>query len=309
MKNFVCRKLNTISVVIPTKNRPLDLVKAVNSVCLQSRLPDEFIIVDQSPGHESRDLVNAILSEHANINFNYIHDPFISGLVEAKKVASELARGDIVCFLEDDVVLEVDYIEQIEKGFDFDGDVIGCCGIITNPPPKTLAYKMLFNLFHRGIFRDLRVGIYGCFSGRENKLILSEMLSGGVSAWRSDVFRTVPFDIANGFHMLEDIDFSTRVAKAYGPHLYINPNARLQHHCSPLNREVLGPRQRRKLTEFIVYYKKRRNLPGATVSVYWLMVGLFFEAIFQSYSVRSFGPLQGFFAGIRDGVTKEIFIS
>lgn len=41
---------NTITAVIPTRNRPVDLVKAVASVLSQTRLPDEFMIVDQSPG-------------------------------------------------------------------------------------------------------------------------------------------------------------------------------------------------------------------------------------------------------------------
>lgn len=298
-----------ITAVIPTRNRPNDLAKAVASVCAQTRPPDEFIIVDQSPGNESHSLVSALMSGVVHIKLVYIHDPHISGLVDAKRVASERASGDIICFLEDDVILEPDYIEQIELSFTNQPEMVGCCGIITNPPHQTAIYEILFRLFHRGIFMDRRVGLYGRFSGRGNKLIASEMLSGGLSAWRREVFKVVPFDVLNGFHMFEDIDFSTRVARHFGKRLYINPNARLEHHCSPVNREILGPRQRRKLTECIVYYKKRRDWPGSTFALPWLLLGMLLESTLQSYSARSLGPLHGYFAGLRDGFARKVVIS
>ena len=297
-----------LTSVIPTKNRPDDLIKAVASILIQTRLPDELIIVDQSPANESCALVNALMSGEARIKLVYIHDPLISGLVAAKQVAVARACGDIVFFLEDDVILETDYIEQIEQGFADRPDMVGCCGLITNPPHQSAAYVIFFKLFHRGIFMDKRVGLYGRFTGRGNKLVACEMLSGGLSAWRRDVFKVVSFDVANGFHMFEDIDFSTRVARSFGPRLYLNPNARLEHHCSPINRDVLGPRQRRKLTECIVYYKKRRNWPGATFALLWLLFGMFLEAVFQSYSARSCGPLHGYLVGLHYGLVKKLVL-
>ena len=39
-----------LTAVIPTRNRPVDLGKAVASVLTQTRLPDTLMIVDQSPG-------------------------------------------------------------------------------------------------------------------------------------------------------------------------------------------------------------------------------------------------------------------
>lgn len=295
-----------ITAVIPTRNRPDDLGKAVASVRAQLRPPDEFIIVDQSPGDESRILVEALMSGEERIRLVYVHDPRIAGLVEAKRFAADRAAGDIVCFLEDDVILEPDYIRQIEQGFADRPDMMGCCGIVTNPPPQPVGYEFLFHLFHRGIFKDARVGLYGRFDGLGHDMIASDVLSGGLSAWRREVFPAVPFDVANGFFMLEDMEFSTRAARHFGPRLYINPNARLEHHWSPANREVLAPRQRRKLTEFIAYYKKRRDLPGATMALLWLLPGLLLEAAFQSLRAHTFGPLRGYFAGLRDGLRKRI---
>ena len=294
-----------LTAVIPTRNRPDDLGKAVASVIVQTRLPDELIIVDQSPGNESRQLVERITSEVDKMRLVYVHDQRISGLVDAKRAAATQAKGEIVCFLEDDVVLETDFLEQIERTFYDYPEAVGCCGIVTNMPSQPMGYHFLFHLFHRGIFKDRRIGLYEKFQGRGHPLVPSAMLSGGLSAWRRDVFSVVPFDVINGFHMLEDIDFSTRVEKYFGPRLYINPNARLAHYSSPVNREILGPRQRRKMNEFIMYYKKRSDWSGATWAFSWLLLGLFLEAAFQSVKACSLDILLSHFKGIKEGFSRK----
>ena len=43
-----------ITAVIPTRGRPDDLERAVESVWTQSRRPDELLIIDQSPDDASR---------------------------------------------------------------------------------------------------------------------------------------------------------------------------------------------------------------------------------------------------------------
>jgi len=296
-----------LTAIIPTRNRPDDLVKAVVSVRTQTRPPDELIIVDQSHGNESRIQVELLMRNSDHIQLIYVHDNCISGLVEAKQVGANAANGSIICFLEDDVILELEYLKEIERGFEDHPPMIGCCGVISNLPSHPFGYEFIFHFFHRGIFKDHRVGLSFQLNAHKHALISSNMLSGGLSAWRREVFAVIPFDVKNGFHMLEDIDFSTRVAAHYGQRLYINPNARLAHYSSPLNREVLGTRQRRKLIEYILFFKKRRLQPWATFAFFWLLVGLFFEVIFQAITLRSFDVLCGFFSGIREGFTRKIF--
>ena len=296
-----------LTTIIPTRNRPKDLSRAVKSLCVQSKFPDELIIVDQSLDDLSFRAVNIIMSKYKQIKLIYIHDSRILGLVDAKRVAVKHASGDIVCFLEDDIILEPDYLKQIENGFNLKPDMIGCSGVITNPPKNSYVYKFLFVIFHRGIFKDKRIVVNRNFSRPDNDLIESDMLSGGLSAWRREVFDKIEFDILNDFHMFEDIDFSTRVANHFGNRLFINPNARLAHYFSPINRDVLDKKQRRKVKECFTYYKKRKDWPHAAISFYWLLLGMLLEAIFQSFSCFSFKPIQGYLLGFRDGYTKKIF--
>lgn len=295
-----------ITAVIPTRNRPDDLERAVLSICAQSRLPDALIIVDQSTDDASRRRVMAVLATAAPVAIDYVHDPRIAGLVAAKAVAVGRAQGDVVCFLEDDVVLERDYVRAIELGFVQEPRMAGSCGIVTNLPPLPPFYFALFHFFHRGIFHDARVGVTGVATGTGLPLIPSDYLSGGLSAYRRDVFEAVPFDAANGFFALEDVDFSTRVAGRYGGRLYINPNARLEHRMSPVNRAVLGPRQERKVREFVVFYKKRRGKGARAAHLALLAIGLFLEAAFQAVRERSLAPLQGYFKGLWHGARWKV---
>lgn len=295
-----------LTAVIPTRNRPVDLLNAIRSLCIQSRFPDELIVIDQSVDNKSERAIVNLMSKFKQIKLIYVYDPKILGLSDAKRISLGHASCDIICFLEDDVVLEIDYIQQIELGFKENANMLGCCGIITNPPTQSFIYKAMFTIFHRGIFKDKRIEVHGNFSGYNNNLIESNMLSGGISAWRREVFDNVEFDVANEFHMFEDIDFSTRVARHFGNRLFINPNARLAHYCSPVNRDVLDIRQRRKVRECFTYYKKRKDWANAAISFYWLLLGMFLEAIFQSFSSVSLKPIKGYLFGLKDGSAKKI---
>ena len=46
-----------ISVIIPTKNRPNDLLAAIKSIVDQNRIPDQIVVIDQSEGDESETLI------------------------------------------------------------------------------------------------------------------------------------------------------------------------------------------------------------------------------------------------------------
>ncbi len=224
-----------LTAVIPTLNRPNDLLNAIKSILTQTRFPDELIVVDQSFDEKSLVAVKNLMKKYEDhIKLIYVHDPAISGLVNAKQVSLAYSSGDIICFLEDDMIYESEYFEQIELGFIKYPTMVGCSGFITNQPNSSNIYKCLFTIFHRGIFKDPRMSLSYKYNGYNNKLIPSNMLSGGISAWRSEVFNQIQFDVKNNFHMYEDIEFSTRVAELFNDRLFINPNARLAHYLSPI---------------------------------------------------------------------------
>lgn len=297
--------LISISAIIPTKNRHIDLLKAVDSISIQTALPDRLIIIDQSDSNLSQNLIEERLLKLKTI-LVYIYDPSVTGLVDAKRVGVGYNREDVICFLEDDVVLEADYFQKIALSFMKRSEMLGCCGVITNLPPLPSMYNLFFHLFHRGIFYDKRVGVHGYTDSLKDELIQSNYLSGGTSAFKKEVFDQVPFDTQNGFFMLEDIDFSTRANRKLGPHFYINPQAKLAHYMSPQNRDQFTRRYRRKIKEFFLFHKKNSYTFMHQIQFFWLLIGLTIEAIYKVLIEKSLYPLKGFCLGFLDGILAKI---
>jgi GT2 family glycosyltransferase len=272
-------------------------------------LPDELIIIDQSDNDESKQSILSIYKkiERKELELKYVLDNSIAGLVPAKAYAVTIAHGDIIMFIEDDVILESDYVKNMLMPFDENPELMGTCGVITEVDASTGFYRSMFRIFHRGIFYDKRVHIHGNLDVNHKDLIKSNYLSGGVSAFRREVFDKVKFDTKNEFHMLEDIDFSTRAVSEFGEdNFFINTTARLQHLMSPVNRARQAPRYSRKLREFFVFYKKNRYEQFAFISLLWLLVGLLLEAVYVSIRSLHFGPIIGTFSGIVKGIRWKL---
>ncbi len=297
-----------LSVVIPTRNRPDDLRRAVVSVLAQTETAHELLIIDQSPGTESREAVESLFRGIERPSLVYVHDTTIGSLVEAKREGSRRAVGDIICFLEDDVLLAPGYLAGIEWGFAARPEMLGCGGVVVNQPRVSRLYVRVRSAFFRGIFHDPRPAIFAMSRADGDDLVRCDVLSGGVSSWRREVFQSVDFDVQNPFFMFEDMEFSTRVVRTFGHRLYINPSARLEHHPSPVNRDIRGARQRRKLAEALLFFKKRRSWTGAYYGLTLVLVWWFGEAVLQSLRLRRPGPVWGYVRGVIDGITKPLAV-
>jgi GT2 family glycosyltransferase len=299
-----------ISAIIPTIDRPKDLADAVISVLNQKHLPNELIIVDQSIGKVSYNTVKDVYIAFDIVpKLVYLHEPEVNGLIEAKQRGIQVAKGDIISFLEDDIVLHPQYFKNTLSIFKSNQKIMGCCGVMSNIHSGIL-YEYLFKLFHRGIFYDSRLNM-----GKNRDcqgvgiLLQSRYLSGGISCYRKNVFDSVKFDTINDFFMLEDIDFSTRAADFFGDeHFFISTNMCLDHNMSPINRARLKERWQRKLREYITFYKKHSDKPWSLVNLIWLLIGMFGESVVSSVLSKNIGPLAGTMVGLYDGIRKKVIV-
>jgi len=298
----------SVSVIIPTKNRPADLILAVTSILKQKKAPNELIIVDQSDINESYDVVKSLFSTYRMVpKLLYVYEPGICGLVEAKQKGVSVSKCEIISFLEDDIVLHHHYIENVFELFEKKVNIMGCCGVMSNQHSGYI-YETLFALFHRGIFFDARLNAgksKDC--GGDGVLIPSRFLSGGISSYRRLVFDDVEFDTKNDFHMLEDIDFSTRAVDFFGEDFFfIASNMCLEHNMSEINRDRLRSRWQRKLIEYAVFYKKNSYKRSSLINFIWLLIGLFWESVASSLLKRNVGPLLGTIVGLYVGIRKKL---
>ena len=246
----------TFSIVIPTKNRTEQLKTLFRSIISQKRLPDQIIIIDQSEKdkvEKSNFLESTIKTK---LRLNYIHDVKIEGLVEAKHSAIPINDCDYITFLDDDIVLEPNYLYEIEKALHRFPNMIGVNGLIQNHPKVTFLKRLLFKITHFGNFKDDRISVIKSIQIDSNTPKKVNVLSGGLSTWRKDIFNTTSFDTKNKFHAYEDKDFSMRVKKKFTESFYIIPRAKLSHYHSKLNRQNLLDRSKNDVIEIIMLFKK-----------------------------------------------------
>ena len=283
-------------VVIPTRNRPSALVAALESVLAQSRPPSRILVVDQS-AHPVKERLQQIVGEHG-APLTYLHVYPDSGLVRAKRKAVESSQEELVCFLEDDVILDRKFLEELEKTLVTRPDALGVGGICRNSPRKNLVYAFLHKIFYRGVFLDSRPWITLRAGQESGPPIPSTILSGGISAYRRKVLKAIPFVPEEGFHMMEDMHFSRKVTERFGPCLWINPQATLQHFPAKEGRARLGEFEKRRMEEAFRFYHYHQKGFYEVLSFFWLALGLAVFSIGKSIIHLSFRPILGHLQGV-----------
>lgn len=95
-----------VSVVIPTKDRPQDLLDAVSSILDADALPAEIVVADQSTGERAR--------LPAADGVDVVHLALRSvGVSRARNAAIAAVRHDVLVFTDDDVLVERDWLTRL----------------------------------------------------------------------------------------------------------------------------------------------------------------------------------------------------
>lgn len=242
------------SLIICTYMRPDAIVKLLQSVAIQSLYPTEILIIDGSTDAETEQTLN----KHSFKSLHYFKvDESHRGLTKQrnfgiKKVAD---TSEIVCFLDDDILLEKDYFEQLIKTYSINPEAIAVGGYITNEvnwemkSSNILNDEFEINGFVRklgkrnvirkkwGLLSDKPPGIMPIFSNGfpvsflppSGKTYEVEYFMGGVSSYKKEVFDSISFSTYfEGYGLYEDLDFCLRASKI--GKLYVNTSAKLGHH-------------------------------------------------------------------------------
>ena len=96
-----------LSICICTRNRPDELRKALNSIQLSTRRPYEVVVSDDGTNAHTRELI----SEHYP-EVRYNEGPR-RGLCANRNAAIAVTSGTHILFIDDDVTLTSDFIEQM----------------------------------------------------------------------------------------------------------------------------------------------------------------------------------------------------
>ncbi len=292
----------TVSVIIPTKNRPDDLELTLRSLVTQTVAAEELIIVDQSEDGESKGRAyRTLMNGSARIRLHYIHDTGITGGAAARNHAMAVASSDIWLFLDDDVILEPNFVEELIAAYRTNPKAIGVSGIVTNYPHPALEFQLWSSLFVRGPFHDDRQPVYWNAEKLRNAgpLRVSRM-GGGLMSFRADAVRDLRFDEnLSGVSDGEDVDFCSRLPE--GSLFIIVPKARLVHKLSPAGRSRQHWLNRHARSNHFLYRKNWEGRNSNWLYFAWLNAGYYLVAALATVKGLSLKPWRDLLDGIEQG--------
>lgn len=303
-----------LSVVICTKDRARETLLCIRSLFTQTRLPDEIITIDSSDT-DGLKLSLDLLDHPAGIAFQYIN--VAANLTRARNIGIDSCTGDIVMFLDDDVVLiDENYIQEImrifngDSGLDLRRELGGVSGKVLPPDEDrrqdTLvrrvgrlyfeAVAVVFFLFRYGDGKFQPSGFPTFVNRNVTRTTLVECLSGANMSFRREVIGKTRFDEITSYG--EDDDIGYRVSLNY-QNIYA-PQAKVIHNVSSSG--GYGNRSARMSHEVEAFrYHFEKNLPQTVLhrfAFYWALLGWFICQLTRAVIERDCRTLKGFISGV-----------
>lgn len=244
------------TLIVCTYMRPNPLLKLLTSVKEQTLYPNEILIIDGSLNDETK----VVIEQNSFQNLTYFQVPKEHrGLTKQRNfgVSKVSEKAEVICFLDDDTILEPEYFEEIIKAYQSNNAIVGVAGVAINEnrwvkkeSNKTYnkyqyfefegyvypegSRNILRNYF--GLQSNLGPGRMPEFShGRTcgfpmtDKVYEVDLLIGMSFSFRKKVFSTIKFShYFEGYGLYEDADFSIR-AQRLGENV-ITTKAKLSHY-------------------------------------------------------------------------------
>lgn len=231
------------------------LCKLLESVKHQTLFPDEILIIDGSTNDETDIFFQ-------NNNFEKLKYFKVTdkdrGLTKQRNfgISKVNIESEIICFLDDDTILEKEYFAEIVKTFQENNETVGVGGVAINENKwqlqkegrfyNTKKYYLFEEYFYPEGLRNIVRNYLGLASNLEpgkmpsyshgrtcgfpmtGKIYEVDLLIGMSMAFRKKVFNAIQFSkFFEGYGLYEDADYSLR-ALEFGKNV-INTNAKLNH--------------------------------------------------------------------------------
>ena len=178
-----------VSVIICTYNRCESLSKALQSL---ERMPVpadliwELIVIDNNSSDETPELVKAVIHAGTALPLKYVFES-IPGLSCARNRGIGETRGEIIAFLDDDVVVSPQWLVEVRRAFQLYNAI--CAGgrvLLHESSPHPSWWDNRYNV----AVGEFDRGIEAIIDNREETLI-------GIGA--NIIFRRSAFDLCGGF--------------------------------------------------------------------------------------------------------------
>lgn len=208
-----------VSVIIPTKDRPIFLKNCLESLLVQSVLPDEIVVVDNSSKQSAKEIVEFFQKKYPKIHYYHITK---DGSPFARNFGISKALHDLLAFIDDDCIADKDWLLRLLKAQ-------------KNHPGTVMKGKNLNgntqNLFATIEHFSAEV-TFLCHIYRKNSTLNLQMVDSKNFSIRKSVLEKyhLRFDTAYApYSIFEDITLSHLLRKYQIPIIY-NPNMIVWHY-------------------------------------------------------------------------------
>jgi hypothetical protein len=195
-----------VSVIIPARNAGADIGACLAALRAGERVPDEIIVVDDGSTDSTGNLAEAWDVTVLRVNGG-------RGAAYPRNVGVRASHGDLLVFIDSDVVVHPDTLARFVSRFEADTELAALMGSYDEKPSCSELLSQYRNLMH-------------CYTHQHGGRRASTFWT-GCGAVRRDVFEAV-----NGFderyHAMEDIDLGRRIARA-GHRVELDPAIRCKH--------------------------------------------------------------------------------
>jgi glycosyltransferase involved in cell wall biosynthesis len=206
-----------VTVIIPTHDRPGPLKRVVESLTAQTLQPDTLIIVNDGQTEIETELADIVAQ--AGVEFQIVRRAEPSSACSRNAGLAE-AKGDIVVFFDDDMILDHDLLEKLVDIYRRDcGGIVAGITLRYRDEPDTWQWRlweivaaMLGRMRwspRRQLSRYVQLG-----PDLAGKLEPTARMSSGAMSLRGDIARQARFDEEmKGYAFGEDRDLSYRLGR------------------------------------------------------------------------------------------------
>lgn len=285
-----------VSVIIPTYNREQCLIDTINCLLDQKHYSYEIIIIDQSDqiSDQKKELIK---NNPDKIRFFHINE---RGRSLAKNYGILQAKGDLILFCDDDILVESHFLSTHAAIYSKDNHIAAAsCRLVEEGDPSI------------PVEVPLRTTIYGKLVNKPYSTCSGYVtsLNGGNMSFRREILEKIGFfeESFEGTSMVEEPDMAYRIVRS-GYKLYFDASITVKH-FPQINGNIAYMKTKRaewfyyyflNLLIFFTKYNRLINLP--LVFIYTLLLCtkhiLLYKMTLKSYLVM----LKGFFNGIKKGL-------
>jgi len=227
--------------MIPTMDRPKLLRQLLQALLQQTCSPSEVVVVDDSKRlNHTATMLASLTSEFEarECKLKYAKVPH-RGADAARNLGVQLCTGQVVLFLDDDVVLDNDLLRNLMSFLDEHPEALGVGAAIHEQAEKAgtgfgslgIATRkaLMLNYEEKDKYAVRRSG-KGIFPKPLTKVIRAQWLGGCCCCFRKHVFDNLQFDTnLTGYDVCGDFEFSHRLYRMYPGSLYVIPQAKVIH--------------------------------------------------------------------------------